>query len=124
MTTPVFVRLHADAMALLKKHHLDKFVASYNVDLINLMMRKNIDKVRAAVDYSSTIRLINEAVATMVRGMKMDITSMMPVQADKEALYKLFEEWRSTLLWQISLEEAMAAMEIGAGNLAQTDRQA
>jgi len=123
MTTPVFVRLHADAIALLKKHHLDKFVSPYSVDLVNLLMRKNIDKVKAAVDYSTTINLINEAVATMVKGMKLDIVAMMPVQADKDALYKLFEEWRSTLLWQIAMEEGMAAMALVPAT-AEPDRQA
>lgn len=107
--TDTYKQLHADFLAVLKKHNLDKFAACYTPELINFMLRKQLDKVQKAVDYSSTIQLINDTIMGQM-GMKMDITSMISSAADKQALYQVLARWRSTLLSQIAAEKVAAEM--------------
>ena len=119
----IYNRLHGEFIAILTKYQLGRIASPYTPDLINFMMRKHLDKVQAAVDYSSTLQLINTTIVAQM-GLKLDVTAMIREQADKDALYKVMAEWRSTLLWEITMENSMNKLRAAIPDLIAQSRQA
>ncbi len=123
MSTEIYNRLHGEFIAILSKYQLGRIAAPYTPDLINFMMRKHLDKVQAAEDYSSTLQLINTTIASQM-GLKLDVAGMIREQADKDALYKVMAEWRQTLLWEITMEKSIEKLRDAMPGLMAQTRQA
>ncbi len=123
MSTEIYNRLHGEFIAILSKYQLGRIAAPYTPDLINFMMRKHLDKVQAAEDYSSTLQLINTTIASQM-GLKLDVAGMIREQADKDALYKVMVEWRQTLLWEVAMEKSIEKLRDAMPGLMAQTRQA
>jgi len=100
-----------DALAILANYtmalySLDSYVQPYTVELVNLLMRKHLDKVKQATTLEICMKLISDAAAN-VFGYAVDITYYIPNKKDIETLYMIFSAWRAAFLKEIEGEKGI-----------------
>src|SRR5688572_2314215 len=92
--------LRSEAMGILKKYGMDKFVAPYSVDLINFSLRKQTDKLREMKTREACMGYVGVAVAKMM-GCPVSIDKWISSQEDQTNLFVIFSQWREKLLKEI-----------------------
>lgn len=74
----------------------------FNPELINILLRNHLEKLKAASSYTATHKLINDAISSQF-GMAMDLTNFITTATDRDQLYKLFAAWRLQLLAEVQV---------------------
>lgn len=91
-----------EIIQITSKYSLGAIFTGFNPDLVNLLLRNHLDKIKIASSYEETQKLINAAISSQL-GVSMDVSHLITAQADREKLYELFATWRVRLLAEITI---------------------
>jgi len=85
---------------IVSTYSLATLLNGFTPDLINILMRGHMEKVKLADTYESTESLINAAITHQV-GCGMVLSSFITTEADRHRLYTIFSNWRTQLLAEV-----------------------
>ena len=77
----------------------------YNYELVNILLTNHLGTIKTAINYKSTIDLLNKAVSAHL-GFSADIAQFITAEEDRDQLYGIFVLWKNKLLLCPSASES------------------
>ena len=81
---------------------MEEMLEGFTPDLINILLRNHIDKVKQAQDYNATLALSTAALSAHL-GTSIDVADCIKNESDRKKLYQLMADWRVLLLAEVFL---------------------
>ncbi len=95
--------LLTEVKTIAAKYSMANMLKGFTPSLLNILLQNNIEKLKEAENYNTTLLLINDAIKSKFSaGAVLDdfITS----EGDRERLYELFAQWRGKLLAELAIQ--------------------
>ena len=86
--------------ALAVDYGLDEYLEGYTAELINILLRNHIDKLRRADSYETTMQLIRDALSVYT-SVTISVTDIIPSEDGRRQFYHFFRQWREQLLAEV-----------------------
>jgi hypothetical protein len=93
----------AEVTTIASKYSMRNILKGFTVELLNILLQNNLDKLKLAENYDTTIKSINDAIHIQFSaGANLD--DFITDQGDRERLYSLFSQWRGKLLAELNVQ--------------------
>ena len=89
--------LFVQVKEITSKYPFGIFLDGFDPDLINLLLRSHLDKLKKASSYETTQKLIYDAVS-------MHVDDYISDEPDRKSLYELLAKWRLQVLAEVEAE--------------------
>jgi hypothetical protein len=93
----VYYHLYEQLAKIADGYSLSSLIIGFNADLINVLLSNHIDKLRAASDDITMLKMIEDGLSAHV-GMKIQVSMFITKDNDRHRLFELLHEWRSAVL--------------------------
>ena len=107
--------LFGEVKKIVTKYALAAMMDGYDVELVNLLLTNNIDRLIEAKTYEATVEMINEAgtayMATTYFPIAFHVDSFVTEEVDRQLLYQIFKCWRSKLIREEDVMSKIAVFE-------------
>lgn len=85
-------------IAILKRYGFDSLADGWNHELVNLLLKKDLNKVKDANTKEKTIAMFNDGLAIQSGVNGIHICDFISDTHDIDAIYLIFNQWRTALL--------------------------
>jgi hypothetical protein len=93
--------LFEEITKIASNYSLGTMISGFSPDLLNQLLRNNMDKVEASSSYEEAIKVLNEVAVSQI-GFRVDVSNFIHSEDDRRKLYELFAQWRTQLLNDVS----------------------